>query len=291
MNNKLEASELVLNDNGSVYHIALKDEDIADNVILVGDPGRVDVVSSFFESIELERSHREFRTITGHYNGKRITVLATGIGTDNIDIVLNELDAAVNIDLESREIKSQHRSLNLIRLGTCGALHSDLAVDTQIATSHALGFDGLAHYYEHQFEEEELELIHHFLEQSSWPKKLSEPYMIQADQGLLNKLASGLATGATATATGFYGPQGRALRLGLSIQDMHERLRAFEHGDLRILNFEMESSALYFMAKALGHKALTICTVVANRSRMEFSKDYKSSVKVMIENCLERLTS
>lgn len=291
MKNTLEASELVLNPDNSVYHLALKNEDIADDVLLVGDPGRVREVAAFFDTIELERSHREFNTITGFYRGKRISVLSTGIGTDNIDIVLNELDAAVNIDLESRALKEKKRVLNLVRLGTCGALHEDLPVDSFIVSSHGIGFDGLAHYYAHEFKKEEKDLASAFAEQSKWPVFLSRPYVAAASPHLAKKLGKKLQHGMTATATGFYGPQGRALRLGLSIPDMHERLRSFSYAGHRVLNFEMETSALYFLASALGHHALTICTVVANRSIMEFSKDYKAAVRNMIGLCLDRLTN
>ncbi len=291
MNSSLEASELVLNPDGSVYHIALKNEDIADHVILVGDPGRVAEVASFFDEIELERSHREFNTITGSFNGTRVTALSTGIGTDNIDIVVNELDAAVNIDLEKREVKKEHRSLNLIRLGTCGALHEDLPVDSFIASKYALGFDGLPYYYKSSFSATEQAMADAFKKDCKWPNELAKPYIKAASQKLSNKLAFDLKQSITATATGFYGPQGRSLILPKSMDNVHERFRAFKYEGERILNFEMESSALYSLASELGHHALTICTVVANRSIMEFSKDYKSAVRKMIVQSLERLTN
>lgn len=291
MKSSLEASELVLNPDGSVYHIALKNEDIADHVILVGDPGRVAEVASFFDEIELERSHREFNTITGRFKDKRVTALSTGIGTDNIDIVVNELDAAVNIDLEKRVRKENRRSLNLIRLGTCGALHEDLPVDSFIATKYALGFDGLPYYYKSSFNETEQRMADAFKKDCKWPDELAKPYIKSASKVLSNKLAFDLKQSITATATGFYGPQGRSLNLEKSIGDMHESFRSFNHDGERILNFEMESSALYALASELGHHALTICTVVANRSIMEFSKDYKSAVRKMIFQSLERLTN
>lgn len=291
MQKQLQSSELVLNPDGSVYHIALKNEDIADDVILVGDPGRVKTVASFFDHIELERSHREFNTITGTYKGKRISVLSTGIGTDNIDIVLNELDAAVNIDLDKKEFKQEHRSLNLIRLGTCGALHEDLVCDSVLASEYGLGFDGLAYYYELENSVIDQSMSDAFNKHSNWPERLSRAYAVACSRTLLDKLAKDYAQGITATATGFYGPQARSLRLNLSIPDMHERLKSFNYEGHRILNFEMETSGLYYMSGALGHQALTMCTVVANRARKEFSKDYKAAVKEMIANCLDGLTN
>lgn len=289
-NTVIGSSELIVNNDGSVYHLHVRPEDLADTVILVGDPGRVELVSSKFSKVEFKASNREFVTHTGTFNGKRISVTSTGIGTDNVDIVVNELDALKNIDFKTRQPKEKTCKLTLVRLGTSGALHEDIEVDSIVASSHGIGFDGLLNYYrsEHVVEKE---LVSAFEEQVKWNYPLPYPYIVKGSANLINQLASGLKQGMTATAGGFYGPQGRVLRITPFIPDLNERLQQFRYKDHRITNFEMETSALYGLSALLGHDACTLCTIVANRVRKEFSKDYKTAVDKMVDYCLEKLTS
>lgn len=283
-------TELILTNENRVYHINLKAEDIADDVIVVGDQNRVAQISSFFSKIEFKTEHREFVTHTGIFNGKRITVLSTGIGTDNIDIVLNELDAAVNINPEKRELNPTHRSLNIIRLGTSGALQADIPVNGLVVSSHGLGLDGLLNFYDAWKTINEDEISEAFVKHTSWLPNLPYPYCVKASTDLLNKFKSGNHLGITATAPGFYGPQGRQIRLKAASPNLNELLTAFNLNGQRITNFEMETSALYGLSKLLGHQALTVCVIIANRVRKEFTSDYKKSVEILIENTLNRLT-
>lgn len=284
-------TELILTNENRVYHINLKGEDIADDVIVVGDQHRVAQISSLFSKIDFKTEHREFITHTGTFNGKRITVLSTGIGTDNIDIVLNELDAAVNINLEKRELNKTHRSLNIIRLGTSGALQADIPVNGLVVSSHGLGLDGLLNFYEDWKTINEDAISEEFIKHTSWLKNLPYPYCVSASEQLLQKFRSGNHVGITATAPGFYGPQGREIRLKAASRNLNELLTSFRLNDHRITNFEMETSALYGLGKLLGHNCLTVCVIIANRVRKEFTGDYKKSVEVLIENCLNRLTN
>jgi uridine phosphorylase len=289
-NTAIGSSELIVNNDGSVYHLHVRPEDLADTVILVGDPGRVDLVSSKFSKIDFKVSNREFVTHTGSFNGKRISVTSTGIGTDNVDIVVNELDALVNIDFKSRRQKDKLSKLTLVRLGTSGALHEDILVDSIVASSHGIGFDGLLNYYksEHVVDKD---LVTAFEKQTDWAYPLPYPYIVKGSTPLIEKLAPSLVKGITATAGGFYGPQGRVLRIQPYIPDLNEKLQNFGFMGHRITNFEMETSALYGLSALLGHDACTLCTIVANRVRKEFSKDYKTAVDKMVDYCLERLTS
>lgn len=288
---KLESSELVLSSEGRLYHINLKPEDIADTVILVGDPDRVALVSKHFDNIDFKTRHREFVTCTGNYRNKRFTVISTGIGTDNIDIVLTELDAAVNINLQKRRPLPTHRALNIIRLGTCGALQADVPVDRLVVSTHAVGMDGLLNFYDGFKAVNEDALSQAFIDQTNWPSRLPYPYCVKASDSLL-KLFDGIATpGITATAPGFYGPQGRTVRLAPAMADINERLATFEFDGHRIVNFEMETSALYGMAAMLGHNHLTVCNVIANRVTKEFSKDMGKSIDDMIKTALRRLSA
>lgn len=289
IDNKIGASELVLNADGSVYHINLKPEDIADNVIVVGDQNRVKMVSDFFDSIEVEKQSREFVTHTGTYKGKRVTVLSTGIGTDNIDIVLNELDAAVNIDLKERTIKSNLRKLNIIRIGTCGALQKDVAVNSFLASVHSLGLDGVLHFYKREVAELEVDLEKAFLNHMGLYHNINSPYATTVSANLIQKVAFDMEKGITLTANGFYGPQGRVLRLPLQKQEWNDLLTSFSWNQLRICNYEMETSALYGLGKLLNHNCLTVCLVVANRLAKEFSEDYKPHMKRLIETVLDRI--
>lgn len=282
-------TELILTPEGRVYHINLLAEDIADDVIVVGDQGRVAQISSHFSKIDFKTEHREFITHTGWYNGKRITVLSTGIGTDNIDIVLNELDAAVNIDPKTRRLNPKLRSLNIIRLGTSGALQQDIPVNGLVVSTHGLGFDGLLNYYDNFASINEDAISKAFMKHSAWAPNLPFPYCIKASDKLLVKFGDGFHKGITATAPGFYGPQGRQIRLKAAKPNLNELLTDFSFDNKKITNFEMETSALYGLGKLLGHECLTICVIIANRVRKEFTSDYKKSVDILIETCLNKI--
>ena len=245
MNQPIPASQLVLNSEGAVYHLNLHPDQLADDVLLVGDPGRVELVASFFDKIEVERQNRELVTRTGYFNGKRITVLSTGMGTDNLDIVMNELDTLANIDLKTRMPKDEHRTLNLIRLGTCGALQPDIEVeDSYVATRYAIGLDGLIYFYEKNREVNEIAMRDAFIEQMDYPKDLPLPYVVGCSNALFDRLAQGYYQGVTATAPGFYGPQGRTLRMRLAYPELNSKIESFSYPGWRVCNFEMESSAL-----------------------------------------------
>lgn len=286
------ASELVLNPNGSVYHCNIVPEQLADLVITVGDPDRVEKVTQYFDEIEFKTRKREIVTHTGSLNGKRITVISTGMGTDNIDIVLSELDALANIDLKTGEIKKNLRELEFIRLGTSGALHKDLAVDSLVLSSHGLGFDGLLHFYEDSLMVRDLDMEEAFYEHSDWDDSKAVPYIVKGSSELIDKLSSSeTQSGITATACGFYGPQGRFLRLQPQPSDINEKLASFEFNGHRITNFEMETSAIYGLSKMMGHQALSVNCIVANRILGEFSKDSYKSIDKMIQYALEKLTT
>ncbi len=291
MKKQFKESELILNPDGSVYHLKVRPEHIADTVIVVGDQMRVESISRHFDKVEVQIQNREFVTHTGFYRNKRITVLSTGIGTDNIDIVVNELDAAVNIDLEKREVKENRKSLDIIRVGTTGALQPDLKVDTFVASSFGLGFDGLLNFY--RFDESllEKEMSDAFIKHTGWSEKLPYPYIVKASDDLMQKVAGDLNKGITLTANGFFGPQGRELRIPLAFPELNPKVEDFEFKGNRITNFEMETSALYGLGRILGHNTLTVCDIIANRVRKEYSKDYKASVEKLILYVLERISS
>ena len=291
MNHIFPETELIVTDKKTVYHIDLSPDQIADDVIVVGDQGRVEKISAFFSTIECKVAHREFVTHTGIFNGKRISVVSTGIGTDNIDIVLNELDAAVNIDLEKRIEKQNKRSLNIIRLGTSGALQDYIPVNGLVVSKYGLGLDGLLNFYQGYKNQNENEISDSFIKHMNWPDNLCYPYCYSANDKLFNLFSNGNYSGITATAPGFYGPQGRRLRLKPFMHDLNERLTAFDFNGEKITNFEMETSALYGLGKMLGHNCLTICVIIANRIRKEFTNDYNASVNHLIETSLERLTA
>lgn len=283
------ASELVLDAKGRVYHLGLHPENLADTVILVGDQDRVSLISAFFDSIDHQSQHREFVCHTGTYHGKRISILSTGIGTDNIDITINELDALVNIDLEQRRDKAVKSSLRLIRIGTCGILQPEIPVHSYILSSHAYGLDNVAHFYPFEFEQEEQAIAANLTGHIGFPATI-QPYCSKASEDLTALLRSELThEGITVTSSGFYGPQGRSLRLGLRNTDINEQLTAFRRGDLRVMNFEMESSALFALGKAMGHQCTTICLGVANRPNMQFSKGYDDAMNELIRYVLDRL--
>ena len=284
-------SELILNDDGSVYHLSVRPEHLANTIFLVGDPGRVEQVSKYFDSIEHRRENREFKTHTGTLKGKKLTVMSTGIGTDNIDITVNELDAAVNIDLETRQAKSIKKKLNLIRIGTSGALQENIPVGTQLISEYALGFDGLLHFYNYDYSADELAINAEVIKQLDWNPKLAEPYLVRSSSELLNMLGTNMTKGITATASGFYGPQGRKLRLEPSDDRINEKLTAFQFQDYRITNFEMETSALYGLGRLLGHNCITCCAIIANRIRKEYSDDHTKDVDNLIKSVLEKVTA
>ncbi len=283
-------SELILNADGSIYHLKLRPEHLADTVIVVGDQGRVPLISKHFDKVEYQIQSREFLTHTGFFNKKRISVTSTGIGTDNIDIVLNELDAVANIDLEKRVPKDEHKILDVIRLGTSGALQPDIPVDTLVASAYGLGFDGLMHFYDYDKTLSEQKMADAFASHTSWSKLLPYPYIFAASEHLLKNLAGELIQGITGTANGFYGPQGRELRIPLAFPEMNNQIETFIFNGQRITNFEMETSALYGLGKVLGHNTLTVCNIIANRTRKEYSKDVKKSIDQMILYMLEKIS-
>lgn len=285
-----ESSELTLNSVGKIYHLGVGPEDIADTVILVGDPDRVKFIGKFFDSVRFEIQNREFCTLTGTFRGKELTVLSTGIGTDNIDIVLNELDAVVNIDLETKTEKKEKRALDLIRIGTCGALHPDIETGSHIISKYAIGLDGVAHFYEMPYSEDEKEALAAFYATTNWDKRLNPPYIKKSSDKLRDLLKEGMEEGITTTANGFYGPQGRAIRIPLSMPDFKENLRHFEWKGTRATNLEMETSGLYALSDALGHNAVTVCLVLANRYSNKFEPNYKEKMADLIQLVLDRLT-
>jgi len=283
------ASELVLNNLNQVYHLGLSPENIAPKIILVGDQDRVQMVSDFFESIDHQSQHREFVCHTGFYNGKRISVISTGIGTDNIDITLNEIDALFNIDLENRTEKNQKTSLQIVRIGTCGILQPDIPIHSYILSKYALGLDNIPHFYRISFDQNELLLLNEICSHINLPTTIS-PYLISSATNLNNILKSEKTfEGITVTSSGFYGPQGRQLRIPNAISKMNEQLTDLRPKNEKVLNFEMESSALFALGKALGHECTTLCLGIANRPNMEFSKGYEREMNQLIEYVLDRI--
>ena len=286
-----EPSELILNGDGSIFHLKLFPSDIADTIILVGDPNRVEMVSAFFDSIEIRRSNREFVTHTGSFRGKRITALSTGIGTDNVDIVLNELDALANIDLDERRLKTTRRTLRLVRIGTTGGLQKDIPINSIILSRYAAGFDTVLNFYADRNKVADLAMEKAFMEHSDWPPLLHHPYFVRSSDNLFRLFPPETHSGITISAPGFYGPQGRKLRLQLMDPKLNDKLESFRYRDLRITNYEMESSALFGLARLLGHEAVTLCAMIANRASPEFTEDYKGVVNKLIKFTLEHLYS
>nr|WP_314754000.1 nucleoside phosphorylase [uncultured Prevotella sp.] len=283
-------SELIINKDGSIFHLHLKPEQIADNVILVGDPGRVPLVASHFSEIECEVTSREFHTITGRYKGKRITVQSTGIGCDNIDIVMNEMDALANIDFKTRTNKDQLKSLTFVRIGTCGGLQPNTPTGTFIASAKSVGFDGLLNFYAGRDEACDLEFEDAFKSQVKWNDRIGNPYVVNNDPELLDRIAADdMVRGVTIACGGFFGPQGRKLRLPLADPDLNQKIEQFSYNHLKVTNFEMESSALAGLSKLMGHKALTCCMVVANRRAKEANTGYKNTIDGLIQKVLERI--
>ncbi|MFI5155019.1 MAG: nucleoside phosphorylase [Chitinophagales bacterium] len=288
---RIAESELILNSRGAVYHLDLLPEELAKLIITVGDPERVDEVSKHFDQVIHKSSHREFVTHTGRLGKKEISVVSTGIGTDNIDIVLNELDALVNIDFESRTIKQQLAQLNIIRIGTAGSLQEGIPVDAFVASTHGLGIDNLLNFYRHEQNEEENQLLQSFVTQTQLHHRFSHPYISSASASLLKHFVNGFYQGITVTCPGFYGPQGRVLRLGLSHPDLVNRMTQFQFGHHRIANFEMETAGIYGLSRIFGHHCLSLSVMVANRVRKEFSKNSGLAVEKMISKSLEIISA
>lgn len=289
--NRIGESELILNPDGTIFHLHLKPENIADTIILVGDQDRVAMVSKYFDRIEFTAQNREFVTHTGTYKGKRISAISTGIGTDNIDIVLNELDALVNIDLKERVPKTEHTTLNFIRIGTSGALQADIPVDTPVISETAIGFDGLLNFYQDRDKVGNEDMEQKFLTHTSWNKRLPTPYFVDSSKSLVEKIGEGMRKGITISAPGFYGPQGRVLRLNIQDPEINEKITAFDFNGRKITNYEMESSAIFGLSKLLGHNSVTVCSIIANRIRKEYSENYKIKVDQLIKTILDRLSS
>lgn len=283
-------SELLINPDGSIFHLHLKPEQLADTVLLVGDPGRVLMISSFFDTIECQVENREFVTVTGSYKGKRISVVGTGIGTDNIDIVLNELDALVNIDLTTRLEKEVKKSLTIIRIGTCGGLQPDLPVGSFLVSEKSIATDGMLYFYEGFEKINDAMFQMEFEAQTVWPDYFNVPLVVNSDTELVNKIAGKtMKRGVTISANGFYGPQGRRLRIPLKMPDLVAKIEDFSFENYKITNFEMESSAVAGLSALLGHKAMTVCLVIANRKAKKANVDYQDAMKKLVSTVLERL--
>ena len=283
-------SELIINPDGSIFHLHVKPEQLADKIILVGDPGRVALVASHFETKECEVESREFKTITGTYKGKRITVQSTGIGCDNIDIVVNEMDALASIDFKTRHEKETFKQLTFVRIGTCGGLQPYTPVGTFVASVKSIGFDGLLNFYAGRNDVCNLELEEAFKKHMNWSPLLSAPYVIDGDKELVDRIAGeDMVRGITIACGGFFGPQGRELRIPLADPHQNEKVESFVYGDLRITNFEMESSALAGLSALMGHKAMTCCMVIANRVAKEANANYKNSIDNLIIEVLDRI--
>ena len=283
-------SELILNKDGSIYHLKLRPEQLASKVIIAGDPGRINLISSHFDTIEHKVANREFVTHTGTYKGQRVSAIATGIGADNIDIVMNELDALVNIDLKNRVQNSKLKGLEIVRIGTCGSLQSNIPSGQIIVSTHAIGFDGLLNFYSFEMNNKEGELLKEFYKQVKWEKGLNPLYLVEGSFDLISKVGTGFHKGITVTANGFYGPQGRAIRIQPKYPDLNLHLQRFKYLNHRVVNYEMECSAVYGLSKLLGHQACTVCAVIANRYSKSVNADYQLIMNNLIETVLDRLT-
>ena len=287
----IPSSELIINSDGSIFHLHIKPEHLADIVILVGDPGRVEMVASYFDEKECNIASREFHTITGTYKGKRMTVISTGIGTDNIDIVVSELDALANIDFATRQEKEQKRQLTLLRLGTSGAIQPDIPLGSFVFARTSVGFDGLLNYYEGRDGVCDLAIEQAFVEHTGWNPQLPAPYFIDADADLFEHFKDSVVEGITVAAPGFYGPQGRWLRIAPADKQLNSKIESFRYEDRRITNFEMEGSALAGLGALMGHRAGTLCTIIAQRAVKDMNTDYKPFVRQMVEMALDKLAA
>jgi phosphorylase family protein len=286
----IPSSELIINSDGSIFHLHLRPEQLADRVFLVGDPARVDMVASRFDSIECSVSSREFHTITGLYRGKRISVVSHGIGTDNIDIVLNELDALANIDFETRQEKEHFRQLTLVRVGTSGGLQDETPIGTYVAAEHSIGFDGVLYFYAGSERVRDRAFEQALIDQLSWSVEGLRPYVVSSCPQLLDQICQGdVLRGNTIAANGFYGPQGRQLRLALQDPDLNKKIQTFDYEGAHLTNYEMESSSLAGLAALMGHRAMTVCCIIAGRKAQNMNTDYKGSIEGLIDLVLERI--
>ncbi len=292
---RIPESELIINGDGSVFHIHLKPEELADNVIMVGDPSRVDMIAEYLTDIEFRHASREFVSVTGKYNGKRITALSHGIGPDNIDIVMTELDALANVDFKTREVKPVHRALNILRIGTSGALHADIPLGSYVLAHISVGFDGVMNWYANREKITIPEVEEAFKKHMNWNPYLSSPYFVKASNKIIDLMKDVTLKGVTISAPGFYGPQGRIVRLPLAMPTMLEDVESFRFStggeDYRITNFEMESSPLAGLAAHLGHHASTVCCIIANRYLQSSNPDYKPAIRKLVELCLEKMST
>ncbi len=290
MNRIIPESELIINPDGSVFHLHLRPDQLTDRVILVGDPARVDMVASFFDTKTFEVSSREFHTIGGTYNGKPIMCLSHGIGPDNIDIVINELDALANIDFSNREVRDNKRVLTLVRIGTSGALQPELSLGTPVIAEKSIGFDGVLNYYAGRNEVADLDFEHALCHHTDWNPLWAKPYVVDADSELVERIGrDDMVRGNTISAVGFYGPQGRELRLPLANPDLNRRIEEFEHKGRKITNYEMESAPLQGLGKLMGHKAMTVCSIIANRFNTVANPNYKSGIRDLVATVLDRI--
>ena len=288
---RIAESELIINSDGSIFHLHIRPEQLARNVILVGDPGRVAMFKPYFQTLECEGASREFVWATGVYNNSRITVLSTGIGTDNIDIVMTELDALANIDFATREVKPEHTTLNVVRLGTCGALQPEIPLGAFILSHISIGFDGLMNWYANREEVTNVDMEQSFMKHMNWPKDLPTPYFVSASQKLIDLFADSTVRGMTISSPGFYGPQGRVVRQGLAMPNMLEDIESFRYEDRKITNFEMEGSAIAGIAGHLGHEAITVCCAIAHRYLKDANTDYKPRVAQLVKLVLDKIST
>ena len=288
---RIAESELIINSDGSIFHLHIRPEQLARNVILVGDPGRVAMFKPYFQTLECEGASREFVWATGVYNNSRITVLSTGIGTDNIDIVMTELDALANIDFATREVKPEHTTLNVVRLGTCGALQPEIPLGAFILSHISIGFDGLMNWYANREEVTNVDMEQAFMKHMNWPKDLPTPYFVSASQKLIDLFADSTVRGMTISSPGFYGPQGRVVRQGLAMPNMLEDIESFRYEDRKITNFEMEGSAIAGIAGHLGHEAITVCCAIAHRYLKDANTDYKPRVAQLVKLVVDKIST
>lgn len=291
MKNIIPPSELIINPDGSVFHLHLRPEQLTDRIIMVGDPARVNMVAEFFDTTDFEVQSREFHTIGGTYQGKPIMCLSHGIGPDNIDIVVNELDALANIDFKTREVRDQKRSLSMVRIGTSGALQPELKLGTPVIARHSIGFDGVLNYYEGRDSVSDLDFEHEFCEAVGWNPLWAKPYVVKSDESLVETIGrDDMVRGVTISAVGFYGPQGRKLRLPLANPDLNERIEHFRYrGEVKVTNYEMESAPLEGLARLMGHRAMTVCSIIANRMNSDANPNYKTAVRDLVATVLERI--
>jgi uridine phosphorylase len=287
---RIPESELIINGDGSAFHLHIRPEQLADTVIVVGDQGRVPMLASHFSTIECQGSSREFVWATGLYNNKRVTALSTGIGTDNIDIVMNELDALVNIDLATRTVNDTLRSLTIVRIGTCGGMQEDVPLGSFVASEYSIGIDGVLNFYAGRDAVSDLDMERAFVSATDWNPQKAAPYVVKADDELTDRIAADdMIRGITVSANGFYAPQGRVVRLQLDDPDVNSKIRAFRYGDLKVCNYEMEGSLIAGLSRMMGHKALTVCCVIANRFAKEANVNYKGGIECLIDKVLHRI--